>query len=393
MLNLLLLTSSVLAAGPQVEIHTLDKQVVTGVLAGLTADGATVQTADGEKTIALKQIMAFQPTPAPAAREENPTIWLELADGGRLTAKDFSVAKRIAKVTLTDGEVFEFPARMLRWVRFSASESKADAQWDEALKSKAGGDLLVVRKKDALDFLEGSIGNVAPDKVDFQLGGDPLEVKRLRVDGLIYVSSVRDLKDPVCQFEDVTGWRLPARVIEWEEGWKITTPAGVTLKRPAAALRKLDFSTGKVLFLSDLNWESAQTKSAFSLESEKLKEEQAPHRDRPPWGKELKINGQVFPKGLCLASRTQLVYRLPAGLRVFQCAAGIDDSMAKASARVRLRILADDKTVVDEEIRKGDKVRDFEVGILNVNRLTILVEHDVAAAAGRLTLGNARVQK
>ena len=58
---------------------------------------------------------------------------------------------------------------------------------------------------------------------------------------------------------------------------------------------------------------------------------------------------QIFSKGLALRSRTELVYRLPAGFRRFTAIAGIDPA-TRASGNVRLSIYGDDRPLFEADI-------------------------------------------
>ena len=63
----------------------------------------------------------------------------------------------------------------------------------------------------------------------------------------------------------------------------------------------------------------------------------------------LRLAGQTFSKGLALASRTEITYRLPAGVKRFKATAGIDDSVRDVG-RVRLEISLDGKKMYDQPI-------------------------------------------
>jgi hypothetical protein len=83
---------------------------------------------------------------------------------------------------------------------------------------------------------------------------------------------------------------------------------------------------------------------------------------------------RVFHKGLALRSRTELVYRVPAGFRRFTTLAGIDPS-ATALGNVRLEIYGDERLLAEDDIAGLEPPRSIEIDISGVKRLKILVDY------------------
>jgi hypothetical protein len=115
-----------------------------------------------------------------------------------------------------------------------------------------------------------------------------------------------------------------------------------------------------------------------------------PRRDRSMLGKKLTVrvedssanNTEVatsqtvertFNKGLALRSRTELLYRLPAGFHRFQAVAGIDPAAASVG-NVQLAIFADGQPLLETEIAGNQPAQPIDVEIAGVKRLKILVD-------------------
>ncbi|HZZ74061.1 MAG TPA: NPCBM/NEW2 domain-containing protein [Pirellulales bacterium] len=381
-------------SAPAVDIHTVDNQTVSGELTELSATGATLQTAEKPVTVRLNQIFSLVPHAPVEKVDLHPAVVVELIDGSRLLGKDYVVAKRSGKLTINDSETADIAPRAVHYVRFGTPDPKTDVLWAEALKAKSANDMLVVRKKETLNFLEGTVGNLGPDTVEFELDKEPLEVKRARVDGVIFAVPAKDLPDPICAFDDSYGWRLNAKSVTFADGqFKITTPAGVTLSRSPNQLVKIDYSSGKVRYLSDLDWESAVQVPFLNFGTTSQSAFNQPRRDRAFESDKLRLGGKTYAKGLCVKSQTTIIYRLPSGIHAFKATIGIDDSM-QGAGNARLIISGDNKTLFDEPVVGGAAPRDIDLNLTGASRLKIVVDYGENQDVGdHLDFCEARIQK
>ncbi len=400
MLQPLILFGLLAAVAPDVpvqntlQIKTLDGRTVTGELTELSAEQVVVQ---GESPVTLKvsDLLSISPQTAAEKIEDRPWVWVELIDGSRLTGQEFTINKRAGRLVVSENEFVDIPTRSIHFIRFSPSSAKVDEAWNEALKTKVAGDLLVVRKKETLDFSEGVVGNITTEKVDFELEKEPLEVPRRRVDGIIFAPSEKEPPAAACVFEDANGWRLMAKSVLLENGLlKITTASGPVVSRPLVHLTRLDFSSGKVRFLSDLEWDSMEHKPFIQLNLAAQNRFNEPRRDRAYESTKLSLQGKTYAKGLCVKSRTQIVYRLPSGMKSFKAVVGIDDTMRNKGGHVRLVISADNQILFDEGIGDKDPPRELDLNLTGAARLKILVDYgENQDVADHLDFCEARIQK
>ncbi|MCC7084332.1 MAG: NPCBM/NEW2 domain-containing protein [Pirellulales bacterium] len=392
-----LLVFALVASAPEVEVGTLDGSSVTGIVSELSRDGIKVATADGDQSISVKRLLFVSPAPAPIAAEEKPSVWIDLVDGSRLTANRFLASKGAATLSIEADDPIEIPAAVIARVRFSAPDDPATA-WPADIGKHSAADLLAVRKMEAVDFLEGVVGDVTEETIQFLIDGETIPVKRGKVDGLIYYHKAGDKPaDALCVVEDSYGWRLNARSITLGDDGSldVATLAGPVLRRPWGALVRLDFSGGKVVYLSDLTPESVERHSLvdFGDAAPALAAFYQPRRDRGREGGPIRVAGKTYPKGMALSSRTATTYRLPSGASKFKALAGIDDAVREAG-HVVLTISADGKQLFSAPVAGlGDPVP-LDLDVAGARKLTILVDYgDDIDTGDYLNLADARIVK
>jgi hypothetical protein len=102
---------------------------------------------------------------------------------------------------------------------------------------------------------------------------------------------------------------------------------------------------------------------------------------------------RTFSKGLALRSRTEIIYRLPAGFQRFITLAGIDPSTSSAG-NVRLVVSGDDRVLLETEIEGNTPAQTIQLDIAGVKRLKILVDYGKNFDSGDwLNLCEARIAK
>ena len=190
------------------------------------------------------------------------------------------------------------------------------------------------------------------------------------------------------------------------EALRMKTKSGVEFAWSLDDIVLADFSAGKIAYLSDLDPASQTWTPLVALPSTvstaaaygKLR------RDRSPFGGPLTLSSLdeslskrgrelTFDKGLALRSRTELIYRPPAGYRRLTAVAGIDPKAA-ASGNVKLTILGDDRELLSKDIAGNEPPLPIDVDITNARRITILVDYGRNLDSGDwLILGDARIVK
>ena len=396
--SILLLT--LLAVGlPEVQVGDLDGRTTVGSLTGISADKISLTGDDGRQDLPTNRLLYVAPkTPAgPPEVAEKPTAWIELTDESVLKATSFTVHKGTATVTL-GGRQTEIPTAALRKVRFADPASSQSPAWPADVGNGVTSDLLSVRTKDGgVDFLEGVVGDITNENVVFQSQGETVPAKRTKIDGMIYYHKA-DEKAPEaqCIVEDASGNRLCAKSVSLaDDVLQVETSAGATVSVPWSNIARLDYSAGKVVFLSDLEPQSMLWTPYFDFgtAAPALAQYYAPRRDVGLDRQPLRLAGQTYSKGLALASRTEISYRLPAGVKKFKATAGIDDSVREVG-RVQLTISLDGKKLFDKAITGKQPPVELDFDVAGAKRLSILVDYGADSDVGDfLDLADARMLK
>jgi hypothetical protein len=405
------------ARAAEVTATRLDGTTVTGELANWSPTEITLTAADGNQQIATNQLLSIRWASPSTEKPVVTTGQVELLDGTQIPISSLKVAGKTATLTLDSAgdaklKPVEVPTTQVSTVHFQRLDPALTGQWDEIRKLKPANDVLIVLKRDgkSLDYVEGVIGDITDDKVDFKLDGELNRVDRAKVAGIIYY---RAGNHPVAEsrvsihgrsgFEaSVAGFELVGR-----DTLQLTTIGGTKLAWPLSDLAAADFSAGKLVFLSDIDPASQNWTPLVSLPSGVTiaGEYGQPRRDRSAFGGKLTLltpdpadptaphTSRTFDKGLALRSRTELVYRLPAGFKRFIATAGIDPA-AGAVGNLRLAILADDRPLLETEVAGDQPPQPIDVDIAGAKRLKILVEFGQNLDSGDwLNLCDAKIVK
>jgi hypothetical protein len=382
---------------PTVEVRAADGASVSGTLVELDAHRLVVQGPAGPSTWEIGKLTAVavkEPKSGPAG---SAPVLVELVDGSTLAAISFSVDKAQARVGLPDGQAAELPGRDVKSVRFIEPTEATSGPWARMVKEATGSDILVVKKGESIDYHKGVLGSVTKDTVEFQLDGERLPVKRDKVFGIVYRRpSGREVPEPMGFVVDANGstWAIQSIALAGDQ-FQWTTPLGVKISRPATSVTLLDFSRGKLVYLSDLKPESVEWVPYFSTGKEPPTQIAlfAPRTDRSLESGPLQLNRQRYAKGLAIHSRTTMVYRLPERYRRLSAVIGIDDAV-RPQGNVRLVIRGDDRVLWDMAVAGTDSPRTVDLDITGVRRLAILVDFgDDFDVGDHLDLCEARLVK
>src|SRR5262249_26350875 len=139
----------------------------------------------------------------------------------------------------------------------------------------------------------------------------------------------------VCRLTDVHRNLLYVNEIKKEDdGYTVVTSAGATLKYTSKQVAKLDYSTGKLAYLSEL---TPQTVKETSTEG------RVDHfkRDANLEGGPIKLGGIEYKRGLSLHSTTEIEYDLDGEYRELKAKVGIDEQVGGGEEPVVLKIYLD----------------------------------------------------
>lgn len=380
MWHLLLVGLCAVAAG-DAQLQTLDGQTFSGALQSLDAQTAVIAAADGEHAVPVEQILQLTPSAeqSTAAPPVRPFV-INLADGSELRATSLRLSGDSASIELAEKQELTLNAPALRSLRLASASEAELAQWEKILSQDQPGDLVVVRKSDAIDFVEGEIVEVAPEAVNFKVDGDLVPVKWGKIFGLVWHQVAAEKNsNPLCEAHLVDGSRLAAKsVVLAGENLSLELISGAKLELPTSDVARLDYSQGKIVYLSDLAWDARESQRApylgAPLPLDSPLDLFSPQRDLSFEGGPLLLSGKAYTKGLALHSRTRLVYRLPDDYRRLTALAGIDDR-AGTRGDVVLRVEGDGRVLYEAPLSGAGEPVALDIDVAGVRRLAIIADY------------------
>jgi hypothetical protein len=394
--GIFLLTLLIVNATPSFEAQTLDGKTFVGTLTGLTPERLTLNAADGRVSLDTEELVSIATQNAPKSLRQGSGIVVTLIDGSSIIARQYTAKGRQAKITLLNGDVLNTPLSTIQMVQFQQESGSMTAEWSKLIERKIDSDLLVVRNGQSIDYHQGVLHDVTDDAVQFDLDGERLPIKRSKVFGFAYRhGQATELPPTICRIKDSTGSMWTVQSLRLAEKLEWTTPTSLHVKQPIDNIVQIDFSGGKIVYLSDLKPESIRWTPYFDVGKPPAAVEQfyAPRYDRGFESAPLQLGGVPYRKGLALHCRTEIVYRLPDRFRHFRAMAGIADT-ARPGGNVRLNIQADGRPLFDASITGDAAPQSLNLDLTDVRRLTITVDFGEHFTIGDyLLLCNARLTK
>ncbi len=415
---IVIIAATAVTAG-EVSATRLDGTAIVGELQSWDDNQIAIRTSAGEQNVATDQVifLRWSPTATPHPHGQNSAMrQMELIDGTILPIDAFNSAGDSVTATLagsmpSNAKTLSLDRSQLAAVRLQPLDTAAAEHWDDIRSLSLASDVLVVMKPDgkSLDHVEGVLGDVSDDKIEFKLDGKPGRIDRAKVAGFILYRGSRQVDaQPRCTVHGRSGLRANvSRAQLVDDILRLKTLADAELSWPLDDVYLADFSAGKLLYLSDIEAASERWTPLVGLPAgaELAAEYGKPRRDKSAYGGPLTLSSldaqsvspigreRQFSKGLALRSRTEMVYRLPAGFHRFTALAGIDPTTS-ASGHVRFVIYADDRPILETEIGGHEPARTIDLDIAGVKRLKIVVDYGHNLDTGDwLNLCDARIVK
>lgn len=378
-----------LPGGEQVdaEVLLLDGKMVSQTLMEVSESGLTLGTSAEQQKITLDRVLAIRFPATRRALVPEGSLAVQLVDGSQLAAEGLTVAGADVAVTHRMLGSFKLPASKLKTIRFAAADPQVEAGWSELQKRASKKDMIVIRKQDVLDHLDGVIGAIDEQSIRFVLDGEEVPIKREKVYGLIYVR------------KEAAAGTSPRVELATGEAVAVTRPTvtggrlsfGIGGSGPLSCdlsgVKRIDFSAGKVVYLSNLEPKDVRYVPFFDFTWEY-------RRDRNFDGKPLTVGNKPYAKGLAVHSRTTLRYRLPTGYRRLQGLVGIDDEIRVENVAL-VQIKGDGQSLFQKEVRGGQGPEVIDVEISGQSELEIYVDYgsDGLDIGDRVHLADIRLVK
>jgi hypothetical protein len=413
LLTLIALAGPALAADAKIKL--LAGEGPAGEVVAISTERVSIRTTAGENSIPAAELMWVEL--GAASPDSKPAVWIELLDGSKLLATNYTTTAGQARVELTSGQTSTVATRAIKSVRLRPQDPALAGQWRETLASQATGDMLVIRKTSmrtvqegdesstvtevALDQLEGTVLNVGAESVQFEFDGEKIDVPRAKLEGIVYYHPARrEFSPPACKLIDVGGAAWAVKSLELADGHlRGSTVGGVAIDFPLAAIAKIDYSVGNVFFLADLEPDNGGGAPAVSLQPAAMAFKFGRVfgvRPGPPLGAaKFQIDGRTYESGLSLHSPASIVYRVPEGVRWLRADAGVDDSVI-VPGHFELVVQGDGKELLRHAFggTENRKAVPLNLDLSGVKRVTIVLDPTDGQDIGdQLDLCEARLTK
>jgi hypothetical protein len=375
------------------ELQTLKGEKLTGDVVRIT-DKEIVLTRGGKEVRTPVAGVLHLDFPNAKVRLEDKYADVELTDGTLLHCKEFVLKGKQAVLRTLAGQEVKIPLSGIANVLTNAQDEKLRKDWSERVARKRRRDVVAVLREGVVNPLEGTLGegNEEGTHVEFTLGGSKRQIPLEKVHGLIFLRELDPAAPPVlCKLTDTYHDLVMVSGIDaTPAGLTVTTPAGARISYAGNLVTRLDYSTDKVAYLSQLE----------PVKVDQPDEQDHPfdryRRDRNLDNQPLRLGGQEHALGLALHAHTELEYNLNGDYREFKALAGIDESVSGRDGPVVLIIEGDGKALYTKTFtRKNDKKpTPVALNIKDVQKLRIVVTSGDGYDLGRhLDLVEAKVSK
>jgi hypothetical protein len=392
----LLLCAAVSAAADPPRLQTLNSTPVSGELLSISAKSVIFKVAGKRDETPLDQVLSIdiaEVPKAPPTEMETKYTDVELTDGSLLHCGQVAIKGKEVQLKLLSGQDLKFPLADLRSYFTEAHDRSLRQDWEKYLAKKTSFDQLIVKSgPDILNSVQGTI--IAVDKngenVTFTLKGRPGGFSKplAAIHGIIFNSGPNPAAAPVvCKVFDIHANVFMASDVTLEgDKVLVTTPNGVKLELTRDSLARLDYSGGKLVYLSEMKATDPPVVDPFNRV----------RRDKNLDGGPLRLTGYApFIKGLAIHAPTTLEYDLAGEFREFRAIIGVDELVGGADGITKVVIKCDGKELKSYEVsRKDKKALDVRINTQNVKSLSIeVLSAEVLNLGHHVDLADARVLK
>ena len=357
-------------------VRTTDGRTLQGALVVSDDGRATLRSADAEHDLELAELVSFERDGAELRNVQTPhRVWLR--SGAELPAKKLSGraagddGPSVLLAQLPCGAELALPISTLRAVLQGGLMRPRPALFDQDLaEPAANADLIYVVKDGKAQRSQVTMTAFRPDAVDFLLRGDEYEFELDGLAGVVFGANTGFAPDrqprPRAVIALTTGERVEGRLLSLGERVRCRLDEGCELDVPVERLHRLEVSSDKLVWLTDLT----------------PKVEQTPAFDRTwPWhnnrsvaGPGFRLAGETYERGIGMVPRTRLTYALDGRFDVFEAVIGVDDRGGPAAHAV-FRVHVDGEQKFESEpMVRGQKPTPVRVALAGAKTLTIEVD-------------------
>ena len=397
-LRFLLLVPLLAAPAHAVDVQTLSGKKLSGDLIGLDKQTLVLKSADGEIRHPVADVLLIGLN----SSDQPPTgVFhdLELIDGSILHCAKLEFKAKSLDVTVAPEMNLSVPYAKIATLCKDAHDPKNKVEFHQFAAKRGKYDMVAIRSEGRLNALEGTLGDGVPagDGIEFTIAGTEQKAtpKLAKIAGLVFISKT-DVSAPpaISKIVDVARNALVAGNVVWNENEiAITTVCGLRIVYPnASRLARLDFSQGKLTYLSDLDPARADT-NLSTEDNGNYGQFVRYRRDRNLENGPLRIDGVTHAKGLALHAGTTLVFELGGDYATFRAVLGVDESV-QTESRVEVVIEGNGRELYRGTIGRRDAAKPLALDVKGIQQLRIEVRPTgLLELGGEISLADAKVSK
>ncbi len=357
------------------DARTLDGSNHAGTLVSLDKSGLSLETASGPLSVPLADLheIRFGQTPDVVSPlpEEAGVVVVRLRDGSVVTAADCTATRCAVTLKTSILGDLSIPRNQVSSLLLTAPDMTVASDWASLLERTNKRDLVVVRKGDRLDYIDGVVGTISDTTVNLLIDDSPVDVPRERVFGVIYASEAAP-GPPLCRIDLRNGDRIAASSLIWEEdGLQLERSDKTALKLPLDLVARIDFSLGKIRYLGDDEPASITYPTSLDAYDEYA---WALRRNRNSAGRSLLVGGKAYDRGVWIHSGTTLTYRLSREYRHFRALLDMDEDIGSdCDPSVGVVIRGDGRVLFERDVKWADDPLPLDLDVTGVRDLVIEV--------------------
>jgi hypothetical protein len=296
-----------------------------------------------------------------------------LAGGGLLPGELVAYDANQAQIVSPRFGDLRLEPELIAAARWPISVSPAAEQAREAfeqVRSRAARseDALVIVRGARVSTVPGILERLDADGARLRYRGEMQLVPRDRLFGFVPAEGMLAARIGPMLVKLSDGTAVSGRLSDANaEGIELHAGLGLTLLLSWREIAAVHVRNERIVYLSDLEPTAARFTPLLNV--------QWPwRRDRSVSNRELRLNGQNFPRGLGVHARTELVYAIGRRYATFAATIGIDDHV-RPRGNVEFRVLGDGRELYGSGALTGrDTPRVIEVPIADVSELTLIVD-------------------
>lgn len=373
------------ARAASIELSLVDGATARGEWQGVREGRLTISVHGASRTFALDDVVGARLLSASSVEPALPAVFF-LADGGRLYGGLAGEGQDALSVRSLVGEALAIRFDRLAGVRLGdpvALPAAAEVFAQTQRQRLAGQDLLVALGEEQVRVLPGRLIRLGPEGGAFRFGDRERTFTIDKAFGVIFATGARPEPTYPVTVALVDGSEVSGSLRSADErSLTLYSSLELDLVIPLEKVAALRLRSSRVVYLSDLPTRSERVEG-------RLHRPGPVRRDLNATGGAMMLGGVVYPKGLGVHSRAELIFDLGGKFERFVSVVGIDDGV-RPRGSVEFVVQGDERELFSSGLLTGtDAPRELNVDVRGVEFLTLLTNYgddldlaDVANWAG-----------